>query len=83
MTGLHFAPPEVQARWRALGVWTDETLLDRLARVDGASLAIVDRDTRLTVDDVRRSAAALAGALWEIGVRPGKLKLCIATLNWP
>ena len=28
----HPAPPEVQAEWRALGVWTDETLLDRLAR---------------------------------------------------
>jgi hypothetical protein len=27
----HPAPPEVQAEWRALGVWTDETLLDRLA----------------------------------------------------
>ena len=44
MTRAHPAPPEVQAEWRALGVWTDETLLDRLARVDGATLAIVDGD---------------------------------------
>jgi len=71
MTGSHPAPPEVQAGWRALGAWTDETLLDRLARVDGTSLAVVDREVRLTVEDLRTSAEALAGALWEVGVRPG------------
>jgi cyclohexanecarboxylate-CoA ligase len=67
----HPAPPEVQSAWRAAGAWTDETLLDRLARVDGAHLAIVDGDTRLTIHDLRASAAMLAGGLWELGVRPG------------
>jgi len=71
MNRTHPAPPEVQAEWRALGVWTDETLLDRLDSVNGATLAIVDADTRLTVADLRSRSAALAGALYEIGVRPG------------
>jgi cyclohexanecarboxylate-CoA ligase len=71
MTRSHPAPAEVRARWRALGAWTDETLVDRLANVDGAGLAIVDGDTRLTVADLRASTSALAGALWDMGVRPG------------
>ena len=42
MTRRHPAPPEVQARWRDTGIWTDETLLDRLASVDGTKLAIIE-----------------------------------------
>jgi cyclohexanecarboxylate-CoA ligase len=71
MTRSHPAPPEVQAEWRAVGAWTDETLGARLARADGTALAIVDGETRMTVDDLRASASALAGGLWELGVRPG------------
>ena len=71
MTRAHPAPPEVQAEWRARGVWTDETLLDRMDRVRGETLAIVDRETRLRVDDLRVRSARLAGALWDAGVRPG------------
>jgi cyclohexanecarboxylate-CoA ligase len=71
MTREHPAPPEVQAEWRALGVWTDETLLDRLTRVAGARLAIVDNDVRLTVEDLRTQSAGVAAALWETGIRPG------------
>jgi cyclohexanecarboxylate-CoA ligase len=67
----HPAPPELQEQWRAAGVWTDETLLDRLVRADGAHLAIVDGDTRLTVDDLRARAASFAGVLAESGVGPG------------
>jgi cyclohexanecarboxylate-CoA ligase len=67
----HPAPPEVQREWRAAGVWTDETLLDRLARADGSHLAVVDGDARLTIDDLRAASASLGGALWERGVRPG------------
>ena len=37
MSRAHPAPPEVQAEWRALGVWTDETLLDRLAAAPAAT----------------------------------------------
>ena len=61
----------MQTEWRALGVWTDETLLDRLARANGAQLAIVDGATRLTLDDLRVRSAEVASALWEMGVRPG------------
>jgi cyclohexanecarboxylate-CoA ligase len=71
MTRVHPAPPAVLEQWRALGAWTDETLLDRLAGVDGARLAIVDRDTRMTVEDLRVQSAAVAAGLWELGVRPG------------
>jgi cyclohexanecarboxylate-CoA ligase len=71
MTRPHPAPPEVQAEWRALGVWTDETLLDRLANVAGTSLAIVDGEQHLTVDDLRARSTDVASALWEMGVRPG------------
>jgi cyclohexanecarboxylate-CoA ligase len=71
MTRPHPAPPEVQAEWRALGVWTDETLLDRLASVDGTRLAIVDDATRMTVADLREESTAVAAALWDLGVRPG------------
>jgi cyclohexanecarboxylate-CoA ligase len=61
----------LQEQWRARGIWTDETLLDRLASADGSQLALVDGDARLTVDDVRAHVEQVAGALWERGVRPG------------
>jgi len=71
VTRSHPVPPEVQAEWRTAGAWTDESLCDRFAAVDGAGLAVVDGNERLTVADLRSSAAALAGGLWELGVRPG------------
>jgi cyclohexanecarboxylate-CoA ligase len=71
MTRVHPAPPEVQAEWRAQGTWTDETLLDRLARTDGAQLAIVDGDIRLSVDDLRTRAVAFSAELDRAGVEPG------------
>jgi cyclohexanecarboxylate-CoA ligase len=81
MTAAHPAPPEVQAQWRALGAWTDETLLDRLARVDGGRLAIVDGDERLTVDDLRERSARVSAALWRLDVRPGTVVACQLP-NW-
>src|SRR5690349_8449504 len=71
MNHAHPAPPEVQQAWRAAGVWTGETLLDRLAHADGAHVAIVDGDERLTIDDLRARSASLAGALADLGVGPG------------
>ena len=71
MTGAHPAPADLRARWRAQSIWTDETLLDRLASVDGRAVAIVDGDNRLTVDELRDRAARLAAALHERGVGPG------------
>jgi cyclohexanecarboxylate-CoA ligase len=78
----HPAPADVQARWRAKGAWTDETLLDRLASADGTHRAIVDGDVRLTVDDVRARSAHVAAALSaEFGVRPGDV-VCWQLPNW-
>ncbi|MDQ1384953.1 MAG: cyclohexanecarboxylate-CoA ligase [Actinomycetota bacterium] len=71
MNRAHPAPDELQARWRAQHIWTDETLLDRLDAVDGDTLAVVDGDTRLTVDDLRTRSTRLASALYERGVGPG------------
>jgi cyclohexanecarboxylate-CoA ligase len=67
------APPEIQARWRASGAWTDETLLDRLAAADPNRLALVDGDLRLTVGDVDRVSAVYAARMWRLGVRPGDI----------
>ena len=71
MIRAHPAPPDVQDGWRAAGVWTDETLLDRLARADGAHVAVVDGDVRCTIDDLRVRSDAVAGALAAAGVGPG------------
>jgi cyclohexanecarboxylate-CoA ligase len=71
VTREHPAPLAVQQEWRAAAVWTDETLLDRLARADGAHVAIVDGEVRLTVDDLRARSASLAGALADAGVGSG------------
>jgi cyclohexanecarboxylate-CoA ligase len=81
MTAAHPAPAEVQDRWRAHGAWTDETLLDRLARVDGTQLAIVDGDVRLTVADVRDQSARVADGLRAVGVVPGTV-IAMQLPNW-
>jgi len=67
----HPAPPELQERWRAADVWTHETLLDRLARAEGAHIAIVDGEVRLTIEELRVRARAFAGALAELGIGAG------------
>ncbi len=71
MTRVHPAPREVLDSWRARGVWTDETLLDRLAHAEGSHLAIVDGETRLTVDDLRLRTVAFSDELHAAGVGPG------------
>jgi len=73
VTRAHPAPTELAARWRAQNIWTDETLLDRLATVDGRSLAIIDGEVRLTVDDLRTRSSRVAGALRERGVGSGSV----------
>jgi len=67
----HPAPAATRARWRADGVWTDETLLDRLAQAPGGHVAIVDGRTRCSVDALRTQSAAVAGALRAQGIGPG------------
>jgi cyclohexanecarboxylate-CoA ligase len=77
----HPAPLAVQEAWRTRGVWTDETLLDRLASVAGDHLAIVDGDHRLTVDDLRTRSARMAAGLADMGVAPGDI-VCWQLPNW-
>ena len=71
MRPRHPAPVDVQESWRARGIWTNETLLDRFDRAPGDQLAIVDGDVRLTVDDVRTKSARVASALFDRGIEPG------------
>jgi cyclohexanecarboxylate-CoA ligase len=77
----HPAPRDVREGWLASGVWTDETLLDRLDRADAGQLALVDRGVRWTIDDLRRNADTVARALWSRGVRPGDV-VCWQLPNW-
>ncbi len=73
MTRAHPAPAEVRARWREQRVWTDETLLDRLDGAPADTLAIVDGETRLTIDDLRSRSARVAAALAKRGIGPGSV----------
>ncbi|HEY5077074.1 MAG TPA: AMP-binding protein, partial [Acidimicrobiia bacterium] len=73
MTRAHHAPGALQARWRARGIWTDETLPDRLGAVEGETIAIVDGDVRLTVDELRVRSSRLAAALRDRGIGPGQV----------
>jgi cyclohexanecarboxylate-CoA ligase len=77
----HPAPSDLQERWRTRGIWTDETLLDRLASADGSHLAIVDGDVRLTIENMRERSARAAAALHERGVAPGDV-VCWQLPNW-
>ena len=57
------APPTAGRAGARGGAWTDETLLDRLrGRRRRTTLAIVDGDVRLTVDDLRARRRAVAAA---------------------
>jgi len=71
VTRAHPAPAELQARWRAQRIWTDEPLLDRLGAAGGDTIAIVDRDVRLTVDELRVRSSRVAAVLRERGVGRG------------
>jgi len=81
VTRAHPAPPAVQEEWRAAGVWTDETLLDRLARADGAHVAIVDGDVRMTINELRVRSAQVARGLVNRGVGVGDV-VCWQLPNW-
>jgi cyclohexanecarboxylate-CoA ligase len=56
-------------------------LLDRLASVDGDTLAIVDGDVRLAVADLRERSARVAAALRERGVERGSV-VTFQLPNW-
>jgi cyclohexanecarboxylate-CoA ligase len=71
VTRAHPAPAELRARWRAQGIWTDETLLDRLDAADPSHRALVDRDVRVTIHELSVRSSGVAAALQELGVRPG------------
>jgi cyclohexanecarboxylate-CoA ligase len=66
----HPAPAELRARWRARGIWTDETLLDRLTSktVAADAIAIVDDGVCMTIGELRARSAGLAAALRDRGI---------------
>jgi cyclohexanecarboxylate-CoA ligase len=77
----HPVPRELRDGWRARGVWTGETLLERLDAAPPSHLAVVDGDVRLTVEELRARAGRVAGALAARGVRPGDV-VCWQLPNW-
>ena len=81
MTRAHPAPRPLRARWRAQGIWTDETLLDRLDAAPDNRLAIVDGDVRGTIGDLRTAVNGYTSTLHELGVRPGEI-VCFQLPNW-
>ncbi|MDQ1455407.1 MAG: cyclohexanecarboxylate-CoA ligase, partial [Actinomycetota bacterium] len=81
MTRAHPAPRQLGARWRAQGIWTDETLLDRFDAAPEAQLAIVDGDVRSTIGNLRAVAQGYAATLHDLGVRPGDI-VCWQLPNW-
>jgi cyclohexanecarboxylate-CoA ligase len=81
VTREHPAPPGVRDKWRAAGVWTDETLLDRLASADGTQLALVDRERRVKISELRERSARVAASLVARGVAPGDV-VCWQLPNW-
>jgi cyclohexanecarboxylate-CoA ligase len=81
VTRAHPAPRQLGARWRAQGIWTDETLLDRFDAAPEAQLAIVDGDVRSTIGNLRAVAQGYAATLHDLGVRPGDI-VCWQLPNW-
>jgi cyclohexanecarboxylate-CoA ligase len=81
MNVRHPAPADVRARWHAARIWTDETLLDRLHAVDGANVALVDGNMRMTIDELRATSARVAAALRARGVERGDI-VCWQLPNW-
>jgi cyclohexanecarboxylate-CoA ligase len=80
----HPAPADVQQRWRALGVWTDETLIDRLTARAAAvtpTPALVDGDVRMSIADIEQASAHVAAALHARGIGPGDV-VCWQLPNW-
>jgi cyclohexanecarboxylate-CoA ligase len=79
----HPAPAEVQARWRDAGIWSDETLVDRLLATSLApeQTVLVDHDVRLTRADVHRESTRIASALRARGIGSGDV-VCWQLPNW-
>ena len=77
----HPAPEATRARWRAEGVWTAETLLDRFAAAADGQLALVDGDVRSTIGELRAGARAWATTLRDLGVERGDI-VCWQLPNW-
>ena len=77
----HPAPPELRARWRELGVWTDETLLDRFVTADPRHLALVDGEERISIRELQTAASGYAELLTRLGVQRGDI-VCWQLPNW-
>src|SRR5947207_3172900 len=77
----HPAPAELGERWRALGVWTDESLLDRFVNAEPNQLALVDGDERVSIGSLRATAGGYAESLARVGVHAGDI-VCWQLPNW-
>lgn len=67
-------PPELAARYRALGHWQGETfarMLLRLAAAHGPRIAVVDGDRRWSYDELARRARVAAAGFAALGLAPG------------
>jgi cyclohexanecarboxylate-CoA ligase len=78
-------PDALIADWRAAGIWTDETLLDRLAaapeRFGADTVAVHDDDTSLTMAELVTTADRIAAALHVLGVERGDI-VAFQLPNW-
>src|SRR5262249_59471109 len=80
--GLTFDPARVRAYVEG-GYWRNDTLrgwLVRQAKTNPAGKAVVDASGAVTYGDVARSVEALAGGLYQAGVRPGDV-VAVQLLN--
>lgn len=70
-------PAELEARWRDLGLWRDESLADAMARAaaerpDAPLYLFGPGSQRVrTLSDIHAEGLALAGSLHALGLRPG------------
>jgi 2,3-dihydroxybenzoate-AMP ligase len=67
-------PPEFVERYRAHGLWRDETIdeaIAKAARRTPDKIAIVARESRITYAELDAGGERLANGLYEAGLRPG------------
>ena len=75
-TALPLTSPEEAARYRALGLWRDETISDRFLTAAARhrdKIALVIGDRTYTYADLLRMVENVAGNLLSLGLRPGEI----------
>jgi non-ribosomal peptide synthetase component E (peptide arylation enzyme) len=74
MTSLPFTSESHAARYRAAGIWKDETFFEKFARVSKQSPkkpAIVDAERSVTYEELAELVDNVAGNLLELGLEAG------------